>query len=84
MIKLKYFARLSESVGLRTEEIEFGDQSKTVAAVIQLLVERGEPWVTEFSSETNFLAAANHEMCDTDTELQDGDEVAFFPPVTGG
>ena len=84
MIKLKYFARLSEALGSKTEQIEFGNRSKSVEAVIQLLIDRGEPWTTEFTTEANFLVAVNHEMCDKDTELKEGDEVAFFPPVTGG
>lgn len=84
MIRLKYFARLSEVFDSKAEEIEFGEQSKTVGTVIKQLIKRGEPWATEFSAETNFLIAVNHEMCDTDTELKEGDELAFFPPVTGG
>ena len=84
MIKLKYFARLSEALGSKTEQIEFGDRSKNVEAVIQLLIDRGEPWTTEFATEANFLVAVNHEMCETGTALKEGDEVAFFPPVTGG
>lgn len=84
MIKIKYFAKLSESLDSKAEEIEFGDRSENVEAVIQLLIDRGEPWITEFAAETKFLVAVNHEMCGRDTALQEGDEVAFFPPVTGG
>jgi molybdopterin synthase sulfur carrier subunit len=84
MINIKYFARLSESLESKGEEIEFGEQSKTVDAVIQLLIDRGEPWITEFSAETKVLVAVNYEVCQTDTQLKEGDEVAFFPPVTGG
>ncbi len=84
MIKIKYFARLSEALGVKAEEIEFGDRSESVEAVIQLLVDRGEPWTSEFADDTNFLIAVNHEMCGRDAVLKKGDEVAFFPPVTGG
>ncbi len=84
MIIIKYFARLSENLGSKGEEIELGEQSKTVDAVIQLLIDRGEPWTTEFSAETKVLVAVNYEVCQTDTQLKEGDEVAFFPPVTGG
>ena len=84
MINIKYFARLSENLGAKGEEIEFGEQSKTVDAVIQLLIDRGEPWITEFSAETKVLVAVNYEICQTNTPLKEGDEVAFFPPVTGG
>ena len=84
MINIKYFARLSENLESKGEEIIFGEQSKTVDAVIQLLIDRGEPWITEFSAETKVLVAVNYEICQTDTQLKEGDEVAFFPPVTGG
>ena len=39
---------------------------------------------TEIAAETKVLVAVNHEMCDRDTVLKEGDEVAFFPPVTRG
>ncbi len=84
MINIKYFARLSENLGSRGEEIEFGKIIETVDSVIQLLIDRGEPWKTEFSAETKVLVAVNHEMCPSGTPLKEGDEVAFFPPVTGG
>ena len=84
MINIKYFARLSETLESKGEAIEFGKQSETVDSVIGLLIDRGEPWLTEFSAETRVLVAVNHEMCPSDTLLKDSDEVAFFPPVTGG
>ena len=84
MINIKYFARLSETLGSRGEKIEFGKASESVDSVIQLFIDRGEPWKAEFSSDTRVLVAVNHEMCPADTLLRDGDEVAFFPPVTGG
>jgi molybdopterin synthase sulfur carrier subunit len=84
MIKIKYFAKLSENLDANAEELEFGVQSETVDKVIQLLVNRGEPWVTEFTAETNVLIAVNQEMADRHTAIKEGDEVAFFPPVTGG
>jgi len=84
MIKIKYFAKLSENVGVKSEEIEFSDQTGNVEAVIKLLIDRGGPWTTEFAAETKFLVAVNHEMCGHDTALAEGDELAFFPPVTGG
>ena len=84
MIKIKYFAKLSENLNSKAEEIEYGNRSENVEAVVQLLINRGEPWKTEFAAETKVLVAVNHEMCDRDTMLQEGDELAFFPPVTGG
>ena len=84
MINIKYFASLSEALGSKVEAIEFGKGSENVDSVIQLLIDRGDPWATEFSAEAKVLVAINHEMCPSDTLLKDGDELAFFPPVTGG
>ena len=84
MIKIKYFARLSETLGEKAEEIEFSDRSESVDALIQQLITRGEPWITEFTADAKVLVAVNHEMSNTNTKLKEGDEVAFFPPVTGG
>lgn len=84
MIKIKYFAKLSENLGAKAEEIKFSDQYETVDKLIQLLMDRGEPWTTEFSTENKVLIAVNQEMASRETTIKQGDEVAFFPPVTGG
>lgn len=75
-ITVRYFASLKELVG-RSEE--------TVAAGSLATV--GELWQCVNPSllrPENLLAAVNMEYADFDTAIQDGDEVAFFPPVTGG
>jgi len=84
VIKIKYFARLSESLGHKSEELACTDQIQTVQDVINQLVERGEVWSSEFSGENKNLLAVNQEMSERNVTVKDGDEVAFFPPVTGG
>lgn len=84
MINIKYFARLSESLGTKCENIEYSEANNTVENLIQSLVARGEPWTSEFSTENKILIAVNHELSDRQANLKQGDEVAFFPPVTGG
>ncbi len=84
MINIKYFARLSEALNVKSEEVEFSEQNNTVESLIESLVGRGEPWKTEFSIENKVLVAVNHELSDRQATLKQGDEVAFFPPVTGG
>ena len=84
MIKIKYFARLSESLGLKSEELEYNDQISTAEDLINQLIERGEIWSIEFSGENKILLAVNQQMSGRDATVKDGDEVAFFPPVTGG
>lgn len=84
MIEIKYFARLSESLGIKSEQLDYDGQIKTAEDIIARLTERGDEWVEEFSGDKRILLAVNQEMCERDTAINDGDEVAFFPPVTGG
>ena len=84
MINIKYFARLSEALKVKSEEVEFNEQINTVENLIQSLVGRGEPWISEFSIENKILVAVNQELSNRQATLKQGDEVAFFPPVTGG
>lgn len=84
MIKIKYFARLSESLGVKNEEMEYTDQISTADDIIDQLITRGEIWSNAFSGDNKILVAVNQEMSDRGVNVIDGDEVAFFPPVTGG
>ncbi|MDH5356575.1 MAG: molybdopterin converting factor subunit 1 [Gammaproteobacteria bacterium] len=83
MIKIKYFARLSESLGVKSEELEYA-QANTAEDIIELLITRGEIWADAFSGDNKILVAVNQQMCERNSAVRDGDEVAFFPPVTGG
>ena len=84
MIKIRYFAKLSETLCVKFEDMEYSQKTAKVDGIVERLIGRGEPWASEFSGDCNFLVAVNQEMCDIDTGVNDGDEVAFFPPVTGG
>lgn len=83
MIKVVYFASLRERLGIAEESIEVAFPAN-VAAVVQKLVEQhGEQW-QKILVDTPILMAVNQEMCDAQAAVTKGDEVAFFPPVTGG
>jgi molybdopterin synthase sulfur carrier subunit len=75
-IQVKYFAALRERMG-RDADTLATDQADTVADV-WAHVAAGEPLPS------NILCAVNMEYADPSTPVEDGDEVAFFPPVTGG
>ncbi|MEE4691954.1 MoaD/ThiS family protein [Pseudomonas alliivorans] len=79
-LQVQYFARYREALGLDSERVE-GDFA-TLDAVRQHLLLRGEVW--QVLGERNVMCARNQELCALDEPLQDGDEVAFFPTVTGG
>lgn len=84
MLKLVYFASLRERLGLDEERLEQPENVTTVAALVDYLVaERGATWQQVLQG-TQVLTAVNQEMCGFDQEIASGDEVAFFPPVTGG
>ena len=75
-IKVRFFASLAESVGRREAEYAHRD-GLTVAAVWRDLTGQAE-------LPDGVLCAVNHDYCDLERPLADHDEVAYFPPVTGG
>jgi len=75
-IKVLYFASLKEQLGCAEQQIESAGIN-TVADVWQLVSEGREITMTTLNS-------VNQEYADLDTPVSEGDEVAFFPPVTGG
>jgi len=84
MADILYFARLAESLGTKSETIDLSAECKTVADLVELLRTRGEPFASEFSGDTRILVAINQEMSEPIAEIGNTDEIAFFPPVTGG
>ena len=80
-IKVVFFAQVREQLGLDAIEIE--QEYPTVDCLRQALMERGEPWVKALG-QPHLLAAVNHSIVGLHSPLTAGDEVAFFPPVTGG
>ena len=83
-VKVLYFASLREKLGMDAEEIELPAGVATVAALRSHL--RGRDGVFEKSFSENILlrAAVNQDMVQPAAAIKAGDEVAFFPPVTGG
>ena len=83
-IKVLYFARLKEAVNYSTEDIDLPSDIKTVTALKNYLSKRGEIWANLFNGKQVVRAAINHTLVDDLASINAGDEVAFFPPVTGG
>ena len=84
MIKVLYFALLREQLGTNGEEIPPAAGLATVGDIATLLRGRGDPWSNVFGEGETIMAAVNQEMAHPETRINDGDELAFFPPVTGG
>lgn len=78
-----YFASLREALGTSGEQVELPAGVASVGDLRAHIASRGEPWVA-LATVKNLRAAVNQAMVGMDTVLKDSDEVAFFPPVTGG
>jgi sulfur-carrier protein len=84
LITVLYFARLKESLNYSTEEMELPESVQTIAQLKTHLAKRGEAWANLFNGKQTIRAAINHALVENDAAIKNGDEVAFFPPVTGG
>ncbi len=83
-IKVLYFARIKEAVNYSTEDIDLPVDVSTVMALKNYLALRGDIWANLFNGKQVVRAAINHTLVDDLSTINAGDEVAFFPPVTGG
>jgi molybdopterin synthase sulfur carrier subunit len=83
-VKLFYFAKVREAIGIDREELDLGSDIKTVSDLIEVLKGRGSHWQDMFSMSTTFRMAVNQEMVEATHKISANDEVAFFPPITGG
>ncbi|MBD1226177.1 MULTISPECIES: molybdopterin synthase sulfur carrier subunit [Xenorhabdus] len=81
MIKVLFFAQVRELLG--TDSLELSNDYLTVAHLRHALTEKGERWALALE-EGKVLSAVNQSFVHAEHALKDGDEVAFFPPVTGG
>ncbi|ATG74374.1 molybdopterin synthase sulfur carrier subunit [Zobellella denitrificans] len=81
MIKVVFFAQVRELVG--QDELELAEDYGNVEALRRALAGRGDKWALALSDD-KLLAAVNHTIVPLDSPIKAGDEVAFFPPVTGG
>ena len=83
-IKLFYFAKVREIVGIDQEEIDVESDIKTLAELIAFLKLRGNQWQAIFDMSSSYRMAINQELAEATHKINANDEVAFFPPITGG
>jgi len=84
VVTILYFASLRESVGRSREQVALPGANATVSGLIEQLRNRDERWTEAFAPGKRWRVAVNQQMADPATPLKPGDEIAFFPPVTGG
>ena len=80
-VKVLYFASLKEALGIGSETLELPAGVNTVGGLRDWLASHGRD---QLASARNLRCAVNQDMAGPEAVIRDGDEVAFFPPVTGG
>ncbi|MFW8590974.1 molybdopterin converting factor subunit 1 [Glaciecola sp. 2405UD65-10] len=81
MITVRFFASLREAVGMSDLEFQLQNES-CVEDLLVTLSQQGENWTALLESDV--LVAVNQTLSSKSASIKDSDEVAFFPPVTGG
>ncbi len=83
-LTILYFAWLRERTGTSMETVTPPSRVQTVGDLIAWLVERSPGYASAFANRRTVRCAVNQDFAEPATRLSPGDEVAFFPPVTGG
>jgi sulfur-carrier protein len=83
-MKVLYFAWLRQKIGTGEEQIDPPETVATAGQLIDWLVTRGPGYATAFKDARAVKIAVNQTFGDRETPIAANDEVAFFPPVTGG
>jgi len=83
-INLLYFASLKEKLDCDKEHLELSDNIKTIEDLKVLLSQRGKQWDDSFKSDHSLLVSINQQIANDLSTINEDDEIAFFPPVTGG
>jgi molybdopterin synthase sulfur carrier subunit len=83
-LKILYFAWVRQKVGIAEEDIAPPPEVRDVAGLIAFLATRSPGHAAAFADPRQLRAAVNQDFATPDAPVAPGDEVAFFPPVTGG
>lgn len=83
-MKLLYFSWIRTTVGHDSEDLALPASIRSVSELLDWLETRGEAWQNVFCQRSRIRVAVNQAFAKPETPLKDGDEVALFPPVTGG
>ncbi len=83
-MKILYFAWVREKAGMGEEDITLPSGVSDVAGLIKWQKSRGSGYAAAFAAPELIRVAVNQTHVGLDHPLTDGDEVAFFPPLTGG
>jgi molybdopterin synthase sulfur carrier subunit len=81
-VTVRYFASIREAIGHGSETVD--TTAHTLAELRDTLIARGAPYADVLAKGRAVRMALNQSVCDELAAIKTGDEVAFFPPVTGG
>lgn len=84
MIRVLFFGSVRERLGVDSIELEAAVAGATAGALRAGLAARDGAWAAVFADDQRLLVAINQQVTGIESSIDDGDEVAFFPPVTGG
>ena len=84
MMKIRYFAWLRDDTGCGQEEMPCPRDVNTINDLVDFLSQQDEKYKRAFARKDVIRVALNHEFASFDDAISDQDEIAFFPPVTGG
>ena len=82
-VKIVFFANLREALGVDSVDLQISGSCSVSALISQLANQQSPEWLGILTAE-NIRIAVNQDLINEDVGVIDGDEVAFFPPVTGG
>jgi molybdopterin synthase sulfur carrier subunit len=83
-VRIRYFASLRESLEVDVESVELPVDVRTAGGLRDWLIARGGVWADQLAVGRPVRIAVAQRMADPATPLSEGQEIAFFPPVTGG
>jgi len=84
MIKIQYFASIREALDRKEESLALPEGVDSIEALIEHLVQVNPHFSAVFNGDKKVLVAVNETIVGRDYGLSEDDEVAFFPPMTGG
>lgn len=83
-MKILYFSWIKDKLGKSHEDIQLNDNVKTINDLITSLKQTNENYLDVFKDTSSIKVSINMETAGFEDSINDNDEVAFFPPMTGG